>query len=149
MEVKVRTEARVRHIFVTYNAMNKAVRDMFVIDRLFDWWSVPHFMFGIVMALMAVSFAWSPWYAFVGTLVIALLWELLEKYVRLSEAPGNAWVDVALPLISFVGTLFLVDQTAFNHERYLDLLFMTTLFFLFINMIAWRARLRKEKEFLR
>lgn len=105
-------------------------------------------MFGIVMALAAISFSWSTLYTFVGMLVIALLWELLEKYVRLSEAPGNGWVDVALPLLAFVVTYILVDQATLNHDRHLGLLTITFLLYGFINMIAWRARFEKDGDFL-
>ncbi len=126
----------------------KKVKEIFDANKLFDWWSVPHFMFGIVTALMAISFYWPTFYAFIGTLIAALLWELLEKYVRLSEAPGNGWVDVVLPLIAFVITYLFVDQAALNHERHLGLLLITVLLYLFINMIAWRARFEKDEEFL-
>lgn len=123
-------------------------RALFDPKRLFDWWSVPHFMFGILMALAAISFSWPAWYTFVATLVLALLWELLEKYVRLSEAPGNGWVDVVLPLLAFVVTYILVDQAVLNHDRHLGLLTITLLLYGFINMIAWRARFEKDQDFL-
>jgi hypothetical protein len=128
--------------------MKKKSEDIFDANKLFDWWSVPHFMFGIVMALMAIFFSWPALYTFFGTLVLALLWELLEKYVRLSEAPGNGWIDVVLPLFAFVITYLLVDQAELNHERHLGLLVITTLLYLFINIIAWRARFEKDEEFL-
>lgn len=128
--------------------MKKKSEDIFDANKLFDWWSVPHFMFGIVMALMAIFFSWPALNTFFGTLVLALLWELLEKYVRLSEAPGNGWIDVVLPLFAFVITYLLVDQAELNHERHLGLLVITTLLYLFINIIAWRARFEKDEEFL-
>lgn len=121
---------------------------MFDADKLFDWWSVPHFMFGIVAALAAIAFSWPIFWTFAGTLFLALLWELLEKYVRLSEAPGNGWIDVVLPLFGFVITYLLVDQAALNHDRHVGLLAITTLLYLFINMIAWRARFDKDTDFL-
>lgn len=123
-------------------------KDIFNPAKLFDWWSVPHFMFGIVMALAAISFSWPTFLTFVATLIIALLWELLEKFVRLSEAPGNGWVDVALPLLAFVTTYLLVDQAALNHDRHLGLLTITLLLYVFINLIAWRARFEKDEDFL-
>jgi hypothetical protein len=126
----------------------KLKKEIFDAKKLFDWWSVPHFMFGIVMALLAISFSWPASYTFLGMLVLALLWELLEKYVRLSEAPGNGWVDVALPLLAFVITYLLVDQAALNHDRHLGLLTITVLLYLFINLIAWRARFEKDEDFL-
>lgn len=100
------------------------------------------------MALFAISFSWPTFLTFVATLIIALLWELLEKYVRLSEAPGNGWVDVVLPLLAFVITYLLVDQAALNHDRHLGLLTITLLLYCFINLIAWRARFEKDEEFL-
>lgn len=126
----------------------KKKQQIFDANKLFDWWSVPHFMFGIVMALAAISFTWPVFYTFIGMLLLALLWELLEKYVRLSEAPGNGWIDVVLPLLAFVSTYFVVDRAALNHERHLGLLLITLLLYLFINMIAWRARFEKDEEFL-
>lgn len=117
-------------------------------SKLFDWWSVPHFMFGIVMALAAISFSWDMYLTLLWTLILALLWELLEKYVRLSEAPGNGWVDVMLPFLAFALTSVLVDQAALNHERHLGLLVITVLLYGFVNMIAWRARFEKDHDFL-
>ena len=126
----------------------KNLQQIFDPKKLFDWWSVPHFMFGIVTALMAISFSWNAFYTFIGTLVAALLWELLEKYVRLSEAPGNGWVDVVLPLIAFVMTYLLIDQAKIDHDRHLGLLTITILLYGFINLLAWRARFEKDYDFL-
>ena len=126
----------------------KLKKEIFDAKKLFFFFSVPHFMFGIVMALFAISFSWPASYTFLGMLVLALLWELLEKYVRLSEAPGNGWVDVVLPLLAFVITYLLVDQAALNHDRHLGLLTITLLLYLFINLIAWRARFEKDEDFL-
>ncbi len=105
-------------------------------------------MFGVVTALFAISYSWPAFSTFVGTLILALLWELLEKYVRLSEAPGNGWIDVVLPLLAFVMTYLLVDQAALNHDRHVGLLTITLLLYLFINLIAWRARFEKDEDFL-
>jgi hypothetical protein len=126
----------------------KKKKNIFDPKKLFDWWSVPHFMFGIVTALAAISFSWPIFYTFVGTLIAALLWELLEKYVRLSEAPGNGWVDVALPLLAFVLTYLLIDRAPLDHDRHVGLLTITILLYAFINLIAWRARFEKDRDFL-
>lgn len=127
--------------------MKQKLRELFDPKRLFDWWSVSHFMFGIVMALAAISFFWSVFLTFLATLVLAILWELLENFVRLEEAPGNGWADVALPLLAFAVTYLLVDQAALNHERHLGLLTITILLYGFINFIAWRARFEKDRDF--
>ncbi len=127
---------------------HKKKRQLFDPRKMFDWWSVPHFLFGVVTALAAITFSFSAFDAFFVTLGLALAWELLEKYFRLSEAPGNGWVDVVLPLMAFVMTYFLVDQASLNHERNLGLLTITVLLYGFINMIAWRARFERDYDFL-
>lgn len=134
-------------IYTERVAMRKK-KTIFDSRKLFDWWSVSHFMFGIVIAFLVITFSWSVWYAFIGMLVLALLWELFEKYIRLREAPGNSLVDIVLPLLAFTMTFLLVDKAALNHDRHLALLLMTLLLYGFINMIAWRARFEKDQDFL-
>jgi|SRR6185369_2620354 len=125
----------------------KHKQSVFKLNKMFDWWSVPHFMFGMVTALSAITFYWPTFDLFLITLVLALLWELLEKKYRLSEAPGNAWVDVVLPLMAFVMTYLLVDTSKLNHEGHVGLLTITLLLYGVINMLAWQARFAKDKQF--
>ncbi len=124
------------------------LRRLFDPKKLFDWWSVPHFLFGIITALVAIAFDFPAFDVFFVTFGLALSWELLEKFFRLSEAPGNGWVDVVLPLMAFVMTYFLVDQAALNHDHHIGLLTITLLLYCFINMIAWQARFERDTEFL-
>lgn len=125
----------------------KHKQNIFRFNRMFDWWSVPHFMFGMVTALLAITFIWPAFELFLITLVLALLWELLEKKYRLSEAPGNAWVDVLLPLIAFVMTYYLVDTSTLNHDGHVGLLTITLMLYCVINMLAWRARYARDRQF--
>lgn len=117
-------------------------------SKMFDWWSVPHFMFGMVTALCAITFEWPAFDIFLITTILALLWELLEKKYRLSEAPGNAWVDVVLALLAFVTTYLLVDTSPLNHEGHVGLLTITLMLYCVINMLAWRARWDHDKQFM-
>lgn len=116
-------------------------------DKLFDWWSVPHFMFGMVMVLISITFSLPTAYTFFATLYLALFWELLEKRFRLSEAPGNGGMDVILPLLAFWVTYFMVNKAALNHEGHVGLLTVVSLVYGFVNMIAWRARFEQDASF--
>ena len=115
--------------------------------KLFDWWSVPHFMFGMVTALAALAFSLSVPRVFLATLALAIVWELLEKRYRISEAPGNGAVDVILPLIAFAITLVLVDRADPNPDHHMALLIVATLLYIFVNFFAWRARIERDREF--
>ena len=117
------------------------------LKKLIDPWSVPHFMFGIVMALAAAAFAWPAMQAFFGIIILAILWELLEMRFRLSEAPGNAWMDVLLPLIAFTATYPLVSDPAISNERRLPLLVIALILYGMTNYLSWRARFERDRDF--
>lgn len=120
---------------------------LFDTKKLFDWWSVPHFLFGMVMALAAIVFSFPTSYAFFATLYLALFWELLEKRYRLSEAPGNALIDILLPLFAFGMTFMLVNQADPDPDRQSALLIVVVLLYLSVNFFAWRARFENDREF--
>lgn len=117
------------------------------LKKLIDPWSVPHFMFGVVAALAAAAFAWPTMLTFAGIIVLAAVWELLEMYFRLSEAPGNAWVDVLLPLIAFTVTYPLVSDPSIDNERRIPLLIIAAIIYIMTNYLSWRARLERDRDF--
>jgi len=117
------------------------------IRKLFDYWSVPHFLFGTVLALFTITFSLSIAWMFFATLYLAIFWELLEMRFRLREARGNGIADVLLALFSFGVTFLLIDQTDPNLERHGSILIVTSILFLCLNFFAWRARFEHDYEF--
>lgn len=116
--------------------------------RCLDWWSIPHFLFGVVMALGALVFAWPLYFAFVATLSIAILWEGFERRIRLHETRLNAKVDVLLPLIAFGFTIFLMDHMPMQTREDQQVFFFIAVFlYFFVNFIAWRAKMENDREF--
>lgn len=113
-----------------------------------DWWSVPHFLLGMVIVLGALVFSLPILPSFFVTLAVAIFWEWLETRYRLSEAPGNTLIDILLPLIAFVITLFLVDQIDASPEHYRALFVIVSLLYASISFFAWRARFNNDGEFL-
>lgn len=122
-------------------------KQFFGFNQSFDWWSVPHFLFGMVMALGALAFVLPTLLLFFVTLVVALLWEWLEKYYRIRETSNNTLIDILLPLIAFVMTLFLVDQVDVRPEHHRSLFVIVFFLYLAINFFAWRARFENDREF--
>lgn len=113
-----------------------------------DWWSIPHFLFGVVVALSALVFSWSVPIAFTATFAIALLWEYFERHIRIHETPANSKMDVLLPLLAFLLTMFLMNhmptQTVEDRQVFL---IITIFLYGFLNFIAWRAKFEHDREF--
>lgn len=118
------------------------------LKKLIDPWSVPHFLAGVVAALSAVVFVWPIFPVFFGMLLLAVLWELLELRFRLSEAPGNAWVDILLPLIAFTITLPIVSSPVIGRDQHQALLVVALFLYIVTNFLSWRARFDHDRDFL-
>lgn len=117
--------------------------------KLIDFWSVPHFLFGVVAALVAVVFEYPFTYAFYVTLTIALLWEVFEAKYRLGEVSINVLSDIALPLVAFPITYVLASHEAITFEHRVTLLVITGIIYIYSNVVAWRARLEdRDPDFL-
>lgn len=117
------------------------------LSQLLDYWSVPHFLFGVVVALASLVFSWPYWEAFAGMMVVALLWEYFEYLVRIRERPLNSWADVVLPILAYFLTLILVDRTPLQHEAHVAFFITALILFVLTNAGAWRARIERDQEF--
>jgi hypothetical protein len=114
---------------------------------LIDFWSVPHFLFGVVMALAAVVFGLSAWLTFFATFVIAILWEILEARFDLGEISSNVISDILLPLLIFPGVFFFASRSGVSQEHRILFLVITFSFYTYVNAIAWKARLDGDPDF--
>ncbi|MEI6650452.1 MAG: hypothetical protein WCL23_03405 [Candidatus Moraniibacteriota bacterium] len=118
------------------------------LKRSIDFWSIPHFLFGSVMALVAASFEYPFPATFAVTLVVAILWERFEQEEGIKESIHNRMADVVLPLIAFVATYFYTHLVAIEHERRIALLTVVTLVFFLVNYLGWRARAARDRDFM-
>lgn len=131
-----------------YNGEMKNTKNFWRVGKVVDWWSIPHFLFGVVMALGALVFAWPLPFAFVGTFAIAFMWEKFERSIRIQEAKENSRMDILLPLLAFGITIFLMNQMPSRTDEDEQTFFLTAVFlYLFLNFIAWRAKLENDREF--
>jgi hypothetical protein len=56
--------------------------------RYLDWWSVPHFLGGVLLAMFGIGVAW--------VAALAVAWECIELASRVEEYPTNRVCDLAL-----------------------------------------------------
>ncbi len=131
------------------NRMNekKIKRDWWQKGKAFDLWSIPHFLFGVLMAFLPPFTGMSLLAALALTLILALAWEMYEKFVDIKETVQNSLLDVILPICAYVLTSYVLRTYSFQNE---DLLVVATAIFalyLFTNISGWLAYRRRHRDF--
>jgi uncharacterized membrane protein YjjP (DUF1212 family) len=112
-----------------------------------DFWSVPHFMAGVVSALVAVVFVLSPVPMFFATFVLAILWELFEARFKLGEVLWNVGSDIVLPLIAFLIIYIFASRPELSAEHRVLLLVIASSIYVYTNAISWQARIDGDQDF--
>ncbi len=113
-----------------------------------DYWSMPHFLLGTLIALIGLVFGLPAGLFFFVTLVIAVLWEIIEMRLRIREAKVNVASDIIMPLFAYVLTLWLTTSQAMQQEQLVALLSVTIITYALFNYAAWRARFNRDPDFL-
>lgn len=116
--------------------------------RIIDFWSVPHFLAGVVTALAASAFSWNPVLIFFVTLFLAILWEFFEKSVKVGEHLKNVLSDIILPLLAFPVVYLFSEQYVETAEQRLALFVAVLGVYVYVNYIAWRARAERDQDFM-
>ncbi|MDP3957799.1 MAG: hypothetical protein Q8Q10_04875 [bacterium] len=133
-----------RRLYTARQHMRERFIDM---KKLIDPWSVPHFLFGVAVAFSVIVFDLPVFTIFFAVFFLALLWERLEQYFRLREAPENVWMDILLPLIAFTTTFFFANGADMSDDQNRSLLVISILVYIFVNFFAWRARFEHDRDF--
>jgi hypothetical protein len=117
--------------------------------KLIDYWSMPHFLLGTLIAMIVRVFGYPVVPLFFVTLVVAILWEFVEMRLRIREARINVASDIFMPLLAYIVTLWLTGGTlAVRHEELVALLIVTIVFYTLISYAAWAARFDHDPDFL-
>ena len=103
-------------------------RDWWQKGRAFDLWSIPHFLFGILMAFVPSLTGISFLTALALTIILAMLWEIYEKFVAIKETIQNSLLDIILPIVAFTLTSYVLRIYLFRDDQ---LLVVATAVFIF------------------
>ena len=112
-----------------------------------DYWSIPHFLLGTLIALIGRVFEYPAVPLFFITLLVAVLWEVFEMRVRIRESRINVISAIVLPLLAYVLTLWLTTSQAMRHEQLVALLDVTIITYALVSYAAWRARFDRDPDF--
>jgi hypothetical protein len=83
--------------------------------HVLDLWSIPHTLFGTLIAYACLAFGINVWRGLLLCIVLAALWELFEKITRLSDVEHriNGWSDVIVAQVGYgVGILLFITTDA-------------------------------------
>jgi len=81
---------------------------------ILDLWTVPHFLSGIIIALLIRYKNINLWFGFFISLILSILWEISEHFLSLSRAEyfSNQIADIVFAQIGFLVGVFLLKQKA-------------------------------------
>lgn len=113
-----------------------------------DYWSMPHFLLGTLIALIGRVLDFPSFPLFFVTLIVAVLWEFVEMQLRIREAKVNVISDIVMPLFAYIVTLWLTGADSMQQEQYLALLSVTIIFYVLASYAAWTARFGRDPDFL-
>ncbi|MDO8593289.1 MAG: hypothetical protein Q7R59_00040 [bacterium] len=123
-------------------------RDWWQKGSAFDLWSIPHFLFGILMAFVPMLTDLSFSFALVLTLVLAVLWELFEMGVGIRETVLNSLLDVFLPIVAYIITSYFLLIRQYHRDELVVFAVAVLLLYLFTNISGWLAYRRRQRDFI-
>ena len=123
---------------------NKFVRtDIWSEGKWLDLWSVVHLLSGISIGLGFYFFNLGNTFTTLLVLVLLVLYEGWEMYVRIEEASTNRFMDVVVGIVGFVPAFYFVAPLLS-----FSILILVFGFVLAINItlsvVGWRASLKAE-----
>jgi|SRR3989344_3132286 len=125
----------------------KVKRDWWKRGKALDLWSIPHFLFGVLTALLPPLMGISLLTALSLTIILALLWEVYEKLVEIKETPLNSIFDVILPIVAFTCTSLALRIYPLPTDDLLVIANAVFVLYLFTNISGWLAYRRRHRDF--
>jgi len=131
------------------NRMNekKIKRDWWQKGRAFDLWSIPHFIFGILTAFLPPLAGFSFLTALALTLILAMLWEIYEKFADIKETIENSLLDIILPIVAFTLTSYALRMYSFHEDDLWVVAVALFVLYAYTNISGWLAYRRRHRDF--
>lgn len=128
--------------------LKKPKRDWWKRGRALDLWSIPHFLFGILMAFLPPLIGISLLSALSLTLILALVWEVYEKLIGIKETVLNIVSDFILPIVAFTATALVLRAYPLHREDVVVVASAVLFLYIFTNLSGWLAYRRRNRNFM-
>lgn len=121
--------------------------DLWAEGKYFDFWSVNHFLSGVVVAAALLLFNVSFWPALVIAFLIFVAYELLEVALQIEEHMANRVTDVAVDVLGFFAAVyvFLILEKPLN-VTFLVIVVLLLIVLTILGYDAWVKRTKKKGE---
>lgn len=129
-------------------ALKRPKRDWWQKGRALDLWSIPHFLFGVLMSFLPQLIGISFLTALSLTIILALLWEIYEKFVSIKETVLNSLFDIILPLAAFAISSSVQVRYQFYLEDLTVVAVAVLLVYIFTLVSGWLAYRRRNRDFI-
>lgn len=126
----------------------KPKRDRWRKGRAFDLWSIPHFLFGVLMAFSPGVTGISLPTALSLTIILAMLWEVYEKFIDIKETVQNILLDIILPIASFMLTSYMLHRFPLSDEQRMLFGGAVLALFAYTNISGWLAFRNRNRAFM-
>lgn len=83
------------------------------------------------------------------TAILAILWELFEKYIGINETVLNSLLDVFLPIGACIITSYALLAYPYRREELLVAAVAVLILYVFTNISGWLAYRRRNRNFTR
>lgn len=123
-------------------------RDWWKKGRAFDLWSIPHFLFGILMGFVPFLTDISFGLALTMTAVLAVLWEIFEMSIGIKETALNSLLDVFLPIVGYIITSYILLSYTYHREDLIVVAVAVLAVYVFTNLSGWLAYRRRQRDFI-
>lgn len=125
----------------------KVKRDWWQKGKALDLWSIPHFLFGVLTGFLPPLTGMSFLTALALTVILAMLWEIYEKFVDIKETVQNSLLDIVLPIVAFTLTSLILRAYPLHPDDLLVAATAVLALYLFTNLSGWLAYRRRNRDF--
>ena len=83
------------------------------------------------------------------TLILAMAWEIYEKFMDIKEAVQNSLLDILLPIVAFTATSQILVYYPLHYEDMLVFASAVSVLYVYTNISGWLAYRRRNRNFTR
>ncbi len=110
-----------------------------------DLWTLPHFLGGVLIARILLSFGISFWLAFSITFLVKVAWENYEVIRNIKESIENKVMDVVTGMFGFLIMYYVYKVGFFSSTLFFVVIFVV---WLLLNLWGYIAFVKRTKKLI-
>lgn len=111
-----------------------------------DLWSIPHTLFGVMMAFTPYFLDLSSQEVLAITIGLAILWEFFEPLIGVKESSINAFLDVFFSILGYMAASTALAAYQLSQEDLVKLCIAIASLYAVLLFLGWLAYRRRSKD---